>query len=127
MDYIRYDLAKLKNRDRRAAGIISQLKAAMNEETARPPESFQCYECISGAMRLRFITYFTWLNGELVTVPNFPAWVCDVCGRREYDEKAVSWLTMLLDPNAGHPTPRKRVPPSARLRPGAPRPSPDQT
>jgi len=99
----------------------------MNEETAHSPETFQCYECISGVMRLRFITYFTWLNGELITVPNFPAWVCDVCGRREYDEKAVSWLTMLLDPNAGHPTSRKRVPPRARLRPGAPRPSPDQT
>ncbi len=58
-------------------------------------------------MHLRFITYFTWLGPELITVPNFPAWVCDMCGKREYDEKAISWLTMLLNPNAGKPTGNK--------------------
>lgn len=52
-------------------------------------------------MHPRYITYFTWLSDELITVPNFPAWICDVCGRREYDEHAVSWLSMLLNPNAG--------------------------
>jgi YgiT-type zinc finger domain-containing protein len=78
-------------------------------------------------MHMRFITYFTWLNEELLTVPNFPAWVCDVCGRREYDERAISWLTMLLNPNAGRPTSRKRVPPRSRPQTGSPRPIPDQT
>jgi YgiT-type zinc finger domain-containing protein len=62
----------------------------------------------------RLITYFTWLGNELITVPNFPAWICDVCGKREYDDKAVSWLTMLLDPTAGKPTGRHR--PSATTR-----------
>jgi YgiT-type zinc finger domain-containing protein len=76
---------------------------------------------------MRFITYFTWLNEELVTVPNFPAWVCDVCGRREYDEKAISWLTMILNPNAGRPTQRKRIPPLTRPRPVSRRPSRDQS
>lgn len=50
-----------------------------------PNESFQCSECQAGMMHLQHITYFTWLDEELVTVPNFPAWVCDMCGRREYD------------------------------------------
>lgn len=59
-------------------------------------------------MRLQFITYFTWLGDELVLVPSFPAWVCDVCGRREYDERAVSWLSTLLSPNAGKPTVRRK-------------------
>jgi YgiT-type zinc finger domain-containing protein len=63
----------------------------------------------------RLITYFTWLGSELITVPNFPAWICDVCGKREYDDKAVSWLTMLLNPTAGKPTPRTRG--STRTRP----------
>ena len=100
----------------------------MTEEiTPSLPEPFPCTECASGLMSMRFITYFTWLNEELLTVPNFPAWVCDVCGRREYDEKAISWLTMLLNPNAGRPTAHKRVPPRARPRPESPRPSPDQT
>ncbi len=81
----------------------------MNE--TNPPELLPCTECQAGVMRMRFITYFTWLGEELITVPNFPAWVCDLCGRREYDEKAISWLSMLLSPNAGRPTRRR---PAAR-------------
>jgi YgiT-type zinc finger domain-containing protein len=87
-----------------------------------PPELITCNECQAGVMRLKFVTYFTWLDDELITVPNFPAWVCDVCGRREYDEKSISWLTMLLSPNAGKPTGHKRA--TARTnRRSAPRPS----
>ena len=76
-------------------------------------------------MHLRHITYFTWLGEELITVPGFPAWVCDICGRREYDESAVSWLSMLLNPETGHtsrrvkqtsrPDPRKRNAPPPML------------
>ncbi len=62
-------------------------------------------------MQLRHITYFTWLGEELIMVPNFPAWVCDMCGKREFDERTIAWLTMLLNPNAGKPTHRlKRAP-----------------
>lgn len=77
-------------------------------------ETRPCSECVAGLMHLQFITYFTWLGDELVTVPNFPAWVCDVCGRREYDERALSWLTVLLNPTAGRPSsPRRRpLPPN---------------
>lgn len=81
------------------------------------PETMPCNECQAGVMRLHFITYFTWLGDELITVPNFPGWICDVCGRREYDEKSISQLTMLLDPNAGKPTSRK---PISRRRPPRP-------
>jgi YgiT-type zinc finger domain-containing protein len=73
------------------------------------PTEFPCNECQAGVMHLQLITYFTWLDNELVTVPNFPAWVCDVCGKREYDERAVNWLTTLLSPNAGQPTSRRRT------------------
>ncbi len=80
--------------------------------------TFACNECQAGMMRLQFITYFTWLDEELVTVPNFPAWVCDVCGKREYDERAVNWLVTLLSPNAGQTTMpgrrRRRMPPTKR-------------
>jgi YgiT-type zinc finger domain-containing protein len=75
-----------------------------NRQAFHPPDSFPCNECAAGVMHMRHITYFTWLGAELITVPNFPAWVCDMCGRREYDGHAISWLTMLLDPNAGRPT-----------------------
>jgi YgiT-type zinc finger domain-containing protein len=77
----------------------------------QPSEPLPCTECQAGVMRLRFITYFTWLSDELISVPNFPAWICDVCGRREYDEKSIAWLTMLLNPEAGKPSGRKpRIP-----------------
>ena len=81
-----------------------------------------CSECSAGVMRPRMITYFTWLGDELITVPRFPAWICDVCGRCEYDPKALSQLTMLLDPNAGKPNRRRKAAPRARPRPGASRP-----
>jgi YgiT-type zinc finger domain-containing protein len=57
-------------------------------------------------MRPSTATYFTWLGDALITVPDFPCWVCDICGRREYDPKALSALNLLLSPNAGSPTPR---------------------
>ena len=77
-----------------------------NPQTFSTPASvtFPCNECAAGVMHIRHITYFTWLGDELITVPNFPAWVCDMCGKREYDERAIAWLTMLLNPNAGKPT-----------------------
>mgnify|MGYP006446414159 CR=1 FL=1 len=65
------------------------------------PNTYPCKECQAGIVRTQYVTYFTWLNKELITVPNFPAWVCDLCGKREYDQRAISWLTMLLNPNAG--------------------------
>jgi len=55
-----------------------------------------CSECQTGVMRMEYLTYFTWLSDELITVPNFPAWVCDVCGRRDYDERAIVRLNALL-------------------------------
>ena len=68
-----------------------------------------CYECHAGIMQPRHLTYFTWLGEELITVPHFPAWICDVCGKRECDEKAIQWLNMLLDPNAGKPTTNRHL------------------
>ena len=69
---------------------------------------YQCPECSAGLMRLSYITYFTWLNEELVTVPNFPAWICDLCGRRDFDPRAVTWLNTLLNPSAGR-SPGRRI------------------
>lgn len=65
------------------------------------PESHPCQECQAGIVRLHHVTYFTWLKDELITVPNFPAWICDLCGKRDYDQRAIAWLSMLLNPNTG--------------------------
>lgn len=71
-----------------------------------------CSECQAGQMRRHYVTYFTWLGDELITVPDFPAWICDMCGRREYDLQALNQLTLLLNPSAGRPTPRTRTIPA---------------
>ena len=53
-------------------------------------------------MGIRFVTYFTQVGQELVMVPDFPAWVCDVCGNTIYDFKAVNLISTLLSPTTGH-------------------------
>jgi YgiT-type zinc finger domain-containing protein len=79
----------------------------MNIDSANEkPKSVPCNECPAGVMHLRHVTYFTWLGEELITAPNFPAWVCDMCGKRTYDEHAVAVLSMILNPEAGKPTRR---------------------
>ena len=72
-------------------------------------------------MHREYVTYFTWLGDELITVPDFPAWMCDVCGRREYDVHALNQLSLLLAPNAGHPNPKAPRTLPARAPKGQPR------
>ena len=62
---------------------------------------YACPECQVGIMDLEYVTYLTFRGGEMITVPNFPAWICDLCGRRAYDPDAVSWLNILLSAKPG--------------------------
>jgi YgiT-type zinc finger domain-containing protein len=91
----------------------------------KPPESFPCNECQAGMMHLQHITYFTWLDEELISVPNFPAWVCDMCGKREYDSRAISWLFTILNPETGKASESKRRPRPTLKKHGGTRPSPE--
>ncbi len=86
-------------------------------ESGQTSSPYPCGDCQAGMMLLRFVTYFTWLAEEPIMVPNFPAWICDVCGRRDYDEKSLSWLTMLLNPDAGKPTGKKPITKHRAVRP----------
>jgi YgiT-type zinc finger domain-containing protein len=78
------------------------------EPAGEPEYEILCSECITGVMHMQALTYFTWLQDELITVPNFPAWVCDRCGRREWDERAINWLNALLNPSAGRRLQKRR-------------------
>jgi YgiT-type zinc finger domain-containing protein len=74
----------------------------MKESKSSPLDPvYPCRECQAGHMHRDYVAYFTWLGDELISVPDFPAWVCDICGRCEYDENALTRLTLLLSPNAG--------------------------
>lgn len=103
--------------------MMSDMNEVENENAI--PQPMPCNECPAGMLQPRLITYFTWLGEELITVPHFPAWVCDMCGKREYDEQAISWLTTLLNPDAGKPTKKRRLPPHPRPRSGSIRPTTD--
>jgi len=92
-----------------------------------PHSMIPCSECSIGMMRKTKVTYFTWLGEELITVPDFPAWVCDVCGKREYDVEALNNLALLLSPIpmkvSGRKTaksPKKGDSPKASARPPSP-------
>ena len=66
-------------------------------------EKTYCPECQVGIFRREGGTYYTWIENELVIVPDFPCWVCDVCGHRDWDQAAVFNLGMILSPAAGTP------------------------
>ena len=93
----------------------------MTDDASNVPSTYilPCPECQRGVLHLRHLTYFTWLSEELVTVPNFPAWVCDMCGLREYDPHAIKWLKTLLNQETGRKTIRRRG-----STPGADQPQP---
>ena len=98
----------------------------MTQDKEEKPAQYQslCSECQTGVMHLKHLTYFTWLNEELITVPNFPAWVCDMCGRREYDSRAIKWLNALLHPETGRHAPKnKHRSPGAEQSPGTDQPT----
>lgn len=81
----------------------------MSERIASPIDPvIPCNECQAGHMHREYVAYYTWLGDELITVPDFPAWVCDICGRCEYDENALARLSLLLSPNAGKGTVQNR-------------------
>lgn len=77
----------------------------MNQNVAK---NYLCNQCHIGMMNFRYVTYCTRLGSELITVQNFPAYICDVCNKCEYDEQALDWLHIMLDPNIGKPTHAKR-------------------
>ena len=68
------------------------------KEHDHKPELITCPECHVGRLKRRYVAYLTWIGRGYVTVPDFPAWVCDICGFREYDTRAVRRLNLLLDP-----------------------------
>lgn len=82
-----------------------------------------CRKCQGGRKHLSTVTLMTWLGDDLITVPDFPAWICDLCGHRTYDSHALAELSLILNPEAGtpiqasightHKKPQANIPPPA--------------
>ncbi len=78
-------------------------------------------------MHRQYVAYYTWIGDELITVPDFPAWVCDMCGRCEYDENALARLSLLLSPNAGRTSnSNRKLAKKDRIKPKTQRPTPTE-
>ena len=72
----------------------------MDEEPEDIEPQYLCPSCQMGTLRLRPVTFAHWFEGQFITIPRFPAWVCDICGKREYDEAALEQLELILGPEA---------------------------
>jgi YgiT-type zinc finger domain-containing protein len=70
-------------------------------DDASKEQRYPCHKCHAGHVNMQHVVYYTWVSGDLITVPDFPAWICDVCGMREYDQRALSWLNIILSPETG--------------------------
>jgi len=58
--------------------------------------NYPCPECQMGYLRQQRVAYVTKQGGQIINVPDFPAWVCDVCGFCEYDSSALAELRVML-------------------------------
>jgi hypothetical protein len=90
----------------------------MTDDYLPETELESCPECQVGALRPDVVPYYARLEGILVTVPSFPAWICDVCRHCEYDEEALEDLRIILGPAAqipSLPAPRRRLPADSLL------------
>jgi len=73
----------------------------VNPAPSRPRDV--CPECQVGSLQSRTVPCYATLRGTVVTIPYFPAWVCDVCRYCEYDEAALEELRSILGPAAELP------------------------
>lgn len=89
----------------------------------RPASSQLCPQCGTGAMRPVTVTFAHWFEGQFITIPNFPAQVCDVCGERQYDANALEQLETILGPDADFRRESARRTPRGSARRPLPRPS----
>ncbi len=60
-----------------------------------------CPECQMGSYFLKLTTYYTWMGDTMITVPDFPCWVCDSCKHSQFDQKAIGQLKILLQEGVG--------------------------
>lgn len=66
----------------------------MESNYSKNPEV--CPNCYIGRIARQTKSLVTMLDGEPVTFPDFPAWVCDVCHAFVYDPEALAHVQSIL-------------------------------
>ncbi|MGV8049144.1 MAG: YgiT-type zinc finger protein [Anaerolineaceae bacterium] len=77
-----------------------------------PANPETCPRCMVGRIKQKEVTLSAIVDGKLLSVPNFPAWVCDVCHAFMYDPAAITELHTFLS-SAQSAKPSRRVRPVA--------------
>jgi YgiT-type zinc finger domain-containing protein len=77
-------------------------------------EAFICPVCHMGHLDLKLTTYVRQYGETLISVPNTPAWVCDVCHERQYDPLSIQRIETLV--GQGGPPPNRYRPEQSRKR-----------
>src|SRR3954471_10015976 len=76
-------------------------------------EDFICPVCHMGHLDLKLTTYVSQYGETLISVPNTPAWVCDVCHERQFDPSSIQRIELLIG-QAGPPPNRYRPRPKIK-------------
>jgi YgiT-type zinc finger domain-containing protein len=82
--------------------------------------TFVCPHCQTGTLQPKPVIFAHWFEGQFIVIPNFPGWVCDICGEREYDAAAIERLEMSLGPEADFRRELSRRARRSRVTPEAP-------
>jgi len=77
-------------------------------------EDFICPVCHMGHLDLKLTTYVRQYGETLISVPNTPAWICDVCHERQFDPMSIQRIETLI--GQGGPPPNRYRPEQARKR-----------
>ncbi|WP_119067613.1 YgiT-type zinc finger protein [Aggregatilinea lenta] len=71
-----------------------------------------CPSCGVGLLKSAQTVYVQVYNGTLVSAPNVPAWICDVCGLTLFDSTALQNIEFMIGESG--PPPNRHLPaPSA--------------
>lgn len=61
-----------------------------------PGQTPTCPRCQIGVCKPELATYAGVYRGHFVSAPSVPCYVCDICGHREFDERALAYLDALV-------------------------------
>ncbi len=75
-------------------------------------DQIACPRCQIGNLLPVQATYASVHKGMLLSVPNVPAWKCDICHYQEFDYDVITWVEMLVG-HAGMPVDAAR--PASKL------------
>jgi hypothetical protein len=77
----------------------------MQMRTSLPADPETCPRCYVGRIQNVKVVLSRVVNGQMLSVPDFPAWECDVCHAFMYDPKALVELQQVLTDQPVHRKP----------------------